>query len=664
MFFNKYVMKKHKYKLSEKQYRVFKQMLNEDQESDSQKKAISMAMLKLDISKDDATKLIKKDLRMKVIYLNANKKAGKFTLGAFRIYLDDSTTIAMNTLNRCLEILCNDDELYNRYDKNLNGLDLQDLYTELKSNHINKSSKSNIKKGLYDIVKIKNFKQASEYNSYTSWCVTHSEYMFNKYTCNGLYQFYFLLSKDFDKIEKQNENNTPLDKYGLSMIAVCVGFNGKMVTCTCRWNHSNGGNDHVLSEDDIVSLVGKNNASKIFQEPESLKKYIQVINKINGREIVKSIRDTLKDIEDIRIIDKPNDHYLIYNKLLQLSMLVKDNNGKIKVVLDSIYGTSTLCDKYLAIYKTEENETEEIVDIYDTEMCTTILNDMESKLNFDKGSILKKDGKIYILSYEFGLGCNSNLIKNSKIIDGMFNIGMRIFLIRIDGLYYLFNSKTFKFLLNEKPLPEQDDVTKYVIKFNGRNLIYYKREGNYRSVDIPFKVRNVDNPNKVYNLNKNEYLHVITNIQIEKHIYALLYNSEECTLKVKNLYDDINNTLFEMPFMCDENENAFDITRELNDFARDNITFDIDLFKDYDNKKRTLIRFKGDLYDADFNLILKNIRAIFQDFVLMSKKYQLKVIEYINNDHKEFNYDKYVYSLTKDDKLYYLDEEGKAVEIG
>ena len=42
------------------------------------------------------------------------------------------------------------------------------------------------------------------------------------------------------------------------MIAVCVDENGNLKTCTCRWNHDNGGDDHIMNEAEISRTVDMN----------------------------------------------------------------------------------------------------------------------------------------------------------------------------------------------------------------------------------------------------------------------------------------------------------------------------------------------------------------------------------------------------------------------
>ena len=55
------------------------------------------------------------------------------------------------------------------------------------------------------------------------------------------------------------------------MIAVCVDENGKCKTVTCRWNHDNGGNDNIMSTEELSRLLGVNfyevfKPSTVFKE--------------------------------------------------------------------------------------------------------------------------------------------------------------------------------------------------------------------------------------------------------------------------------------------------------------------------------------------------------------------------------------------------------------
>ena len=82
--------------------------------------------------------------------------------------------------------------------------------------------------------------------------------MFNSYTNDGIGQFYFCLRHGFENEEAVKGENCPLDNYGLSMIAVSVDENGRLNTCTCRWNHDNGGNDSIMDPKQISEVIGMN----------------------------------------------------------------------------------------------------------------------------------------------------------------------------------------------------------------------------------------------------------------------------------------------------------------------------------------------------------------------------------------------------------------------
>lgn len=92
----------------------------------------------------------------------------------------------------------------------------------------------------YDIIPIESFKEASEFSKYVSWCVTHDEDAFYRYTKNGTNRFYFCIRKDYKTVRKENGNpDDPLDDYGLSMMAILIDDDGSMDSsdgCTLRWN--------------------------------------------------------------------------------------------------------------------------------------------------------------------------------------------------------------------------------------------------------------------------------------------------------------------------------------------------------------------------------------------------------------------------------------------
>ena len=148
--------------------------------------------------------------------------------------------------------------------RNLNGMTAQQLIDAFrgKIKSAGDADKENLSKqdfggnNGYDIVLIDSFDKAKEYSSYTTWCVTQKEEAYNNYTKGGT--FYFCLKSGFENVERVAGTNTPLDEYGLSMIAVSIYPDGKCNTITCRWNHDNGGNDKVMTTEELSKVIGEN----------------------------------------------------------------------------------------------------------------------------------------------------------------------------------------------------------------------------------------------------------------------------------------------------------------------------------------------------------------------------------------------------------------------
>ena len=193
----------------------------------------------------------------------------KYFLGVTRMIMEkqliDGESIMK--LNAILKYINNDESISNSFDKNLNGLTFEKL-SEQTSEGMEQAYKSERERlgsmdfgernTSYNIVKINDFKEANEYSRYTSWCVTHSKEAFGNYTSNGICVFYFCLKDGFENVKEEIGEGCPLDEYGLSMIAVCVDENGECKTVTCRWNHNNGGNDNIMSTDELSRLLGVN----------------------------------------------------------------------------------------------------------------------------------------------------------------------------------------------------------------------------------------------------------------------------------------------------------------------------------------------------------------------------------------------------------------------
>lgn len=152
-------------------------------------------------------------------------------------------------------------------DQNANGMSMNDFFSQFQGD-VSQSetddreasaqygNNSNGNYNGYKIVPIPTYDDANEYSRYTDWCVTQGEEYFLKYTNNGSGIFYFLLKEGFENVPREQGPNCPLDDYGLSMIAVSFRHDGSINTVTCRWNHDNGGNDFVMTPEQLSKLIG------------------------------------------------------------------------------------------------------------------------------------------------------------------------------------------------------------------------------------------------------------------------------------------------------------------------------------------------------------------------------------------------------------------------
>lgn len=199
-----------------------------------------------------------------------NSRLGKckFMLAMARMFcngqLNDGTTIL--ELNKALKYATSDTYI-NQFNQDLNGLnpqqfiqqfkevakqDLQQDMDDLSSQQYDEQNSQ------YEIVRINSFEEAEEYSDFVEWCITNDERMFNSYTNNGQGLFYFCLRNDYEDVEEVKGQNCPLDDYGLSMIAVSVNPDGSCNTITCRWNHSNGGSDNVMTPKQLSQIINRN----------------------------------------------------------------------------------------------------------------------------------------------------------------------------------------------------------------------------------------------------------------------------------------------------------------------------------------------------------------------------------------------------------------------
>ena len=220
--------------------------------------------------------------KMKHDIPNVRMSNCKYFLGVTRMIMEKQLTDGESILklNSILKYINNDESLNSSFDRNLNGLTFEKL-SEQTTEGMEQAYKSERERlgstdfgernTSYNIVKINDFEEASEYSKFTSWCVTHDDEAFDSYTNNGICVFYFCLKDGFESIPEKIGENCPLDEYGLSMLAVCVDENGECNSITCRWNDNNGGNGNIMSTEELSRLLGVNfyevfKPSTVFKE--------------------------------------------------------------------------------------------------------------------------------------------------------------------------------------------------------------------------------------------------------------------------------------------------------------------------------------------------------------------------------------------------------------
>ena len=283
-----------------------KHVLAESQESKSISAAKKLLADRLGYDEQQADEFVRVKLRNDLPVLRT-PQGGKFILGVTRMFINGQLRFAndISNLNSTLKLVASDAHI-NEYDRNLNGLSCSELierFSQARTANL-EAEKEEVNAmafnggSQYDIVRIDSFEQARKYGDYTSWCVTHDKHLFNSYASNGINQFYFCLRHGFENVEKVAGEGCPLDEYGLSMIAVCVNEEGALNTCTCRWNHDNGGNDSIMSAIEISRVVGAN----FFNTFKPNGKWQEVLNtalsRLQNGEAPEEVFDGVGDFEE------------------------------------------------------------------------------------------------------------------------------------------------------------------------------------------------------------------------------------------------------------------------------------------------------------------------------------------------------------------------------
>ena len=245
------------------QYRQTKQILNEGVETKNMSAAKHYLYDKMGYDEKTAMKVIgsiKHDI--------PNSRLGKckFMLGVVRMCCNGEINNGdiISKLNQTLEYAASE-KYINNFNQDLNGLSSNELIgqfediisQDLVSRKDKMTQQQHIANNNYNIVKIDNVEEANKYSEYCGWCITKDTEAFESYG-GDINQFYFCLRNGFENEEAIVGDGFPLDSYGLSMIAVSIRPDGSINTCTCRWNHYNGANDHIMNDEQLSKLLGVN----------------------------------------------------------------------------------------------------------------------------------------------------------------------------------------------------------------------------------------------------------------------------------------------------------------------------------------------------------------------------------------------------------------------
>ena len=249
---------------------------------------------------------------------HSDRPAYKFLYAICRMYADKEFQLQnandISMMDSMLKII-SEEPHRSEYDDNLNGLSKDEIFQRFRPIQKKEAEDEiNFVKRMkftgesdYEIVKIDSYQDASKYKTYTSWCVTQNPSHFESYSSDEMNQFYFCLKKGFENVKKDNKD-APLNEYGLSMISICVDYNGMPLYVTTRYNHEfDGENNENLCSPRQVSEVINMNFFEVFKpskKGEKFNKY-KIQEKLENGADIKSLFDKVDKIT--------NDFYLVQN---------------------------------------------------------------------------------------------------------------------------------------------------------------------------------------------------------------------------------------------------------------------------------------------------------------------------------------------------------------
>lgn len=445
-------------------------MLLEDAESDSQKKAIKYLMDKEEFTKEEAELYVRKTLREKFRLLTNNRKVGKFTLGVLRLYIEEcDSENDIKNLNSILNAISEDNSIGTKYDRNFNGKHLEELFKEIDPKEYKIPERKSVvpKDSKYKVYRIDSFDEAQKFSPYVSWCITKSVSALDSYSSSFLAQFYFAVKEGFEDMKSEDHGNEELlGEYGLSMLAICINPNGSLKSCTCRWNHNKGGNDHCMNAEEIEKVVGFNFYDAFPPNPNS-KNILAMINDLeigikNGYSYDDCYRLSKTKYLDIGTTTHYYDSNFVSFNISNIYSYLFDKRGNFIVKTGCDEGNKYVLDGKI-IYKDIKTNKYVLYDYH--EDTKTRLNGLKDVEVFDGFSWDEKYSHLLSLKYEDG----------TKIYDNEF-----------DEILNLNDVEGFKSLKNITSCEDEncESISYLDIKFVDKNnkerwLFLDCREGRY-----------------------------------------------------------------------------------------------------------------------------------------------------------------------------------------
>ena len=170
-------------------------------------------------------------------------------------------------------------------------------------------------------------------HQYVDWCICEpgiGNQEYGQYTQGGG-AFYICLKHGFRTIQRPqvdmtDENYSPLDEYGLSMIAVVVGMDGFPENITTRWNH----NFHGENNDDLWNAVQLQRVLNVRYhnvfKPRSREELGQIMSDFLNENKVKK-QNNMKP-QNKKIMTESQIIELVKNAAIKSMGLMKENKQK------------------------------------------------------------------------------------------------------------------------------------------------------------------------------------------------------------------------------------------------------------------------------------------------------------------------------------------------